>query len=250
LIENAITQLSHPTGQQLHAKGLYILCDGMGGHAEGEVASSLAAKTLYEYFQTHWSDQLPSEAAVEEAIFAANQVIYSANQEKARSGSGRMGTTLVAVLVQDTQVRVAHVGDSRLYRVTPHQVIEQITIDHEVGQRDIRRGVEPEIAYARSDAYQLTQALGPRDNQGLRPEIQSFELQSDCLLLLCSDGLTDNHLLEVFSPTYVQPLLDITSNLEEGVQKLIDLGNLHNGHDNITVVAVRLQVRSQPQLEL
>jgi protein phosphatase len=250
LIENAITQLSHPTGQQFHAKGLYILCDGMGGHAEGEVASSLAAKTLYEYFQTHWLDQLPSEATVEEAIFAANQAIYSANQEKSRSGSGRMGTTLVVVLIQDTQVRVAHVGDSRLYRITPHQALEQITIDHEVGQRDIRRGVEPEIAYARSDAYQLTQALGPRDSQGLRPEIQSFELQSDCLLLLCSDGLTDNHLLEVFSPTYVQPLLDVTFNLEEGVQKLIDLANLHNGHDNITAVAVRLQMRSQPQMEL
>jgi protein phosphatase len=250
LIENAITQLSHPTGHQLHARGLYILCDGMGGHAEGEVASSLAAKTLYEYFQTHWLDQLPSEAMVEEAIFVVNQAIYRANQEKARSGSGRMGTTLVVVLVQDTQVRVAHVGDSRLYRVTPHQPIEQITTDHEVGQRDIRRGVEPEVAYARSDAYQLTQALGPRDNQGLHPEIQSFELQSDCLLLLCSDGLTDNHLLEVFSPTYVQPLLDTTANLEEGVQKLIDLGNLHNGHDNITVVAVRLQVKSQPQLVL
>jgi protein phosphatase len=70
----------------------------------------------------------------------ANQAIYDVNQQNARSGSGRMGTTLVLVLIQDTQVVVAHVGDSRLYQLTRKQGLEQLTVDHEVGQREILRG--------------------------------------------------------------------------------------------------------------
>ena len=79
-----------------------------------------------------------------------------------RSGSGRMGTTLVMAVVVNHQVVVAHVGDSRLYRLTRQKGLQQITVDHEVGQREIQRGIDPDIAYSRPDAYQLTQALGPR----------------------------------------------------------------------------------------
>ncbi|MGC8713355.1 MAG: protein phosphatase 2C domain-containing protein, partial [Leptodesmis sp.] len=173
----------------------------------------------------------------------ANQAIYNVNQQNARSGSGRMGTTLVIVLIHDTQVAVAHVGDSRLYRYTRKRGLEQVTVDHEVGQREIQRGVDPEIAYSRPDAYQLTQALGPRDGNFVRPDVQFFELNEDMLLLLCSDGLSDNDLLEKHWETHVQPLLSSQTNLDKGVSELIELANRYNGHDNITAIAIRAKVR-------
>lgn len=248
IIQSGITKLEGPAGRTLHVRGLYILCDGMGGHAGGEVASALAAETLKQFFETRWTEQLPLEADLREAIYLANKAIHDLNQQNASSGSGRMGTTLVMVLIQDTQVAIAHVGDSRLYRFSRRRGLEQITSDHEVGQREIQRGVEPAIAYARPDAYQLTQALGPRDENFISPDVQFLELNEDLLLLLCSDGLSDNDLLESHWSTHVEPLLANQTNLEQGVNQLVELANQYNGHDNITAIAIRARVR--PNLEL
>ncbi|MBD1910336.1 MULTISPECIES: serine/threonine phosphatase [unclassified Leptolyngbya] len=231
------------TERKLQVKGLYILCDGMGGHASGEVASEMAAQTLRDYFAQNWADEMPSEAVIREGIRVANSALYEMNQKNDSSGSGRMGTTLVLVLVHGTQVAIAHVGDSRLYRFSRRSGLEQVTVDHEVGQREIQRGVEAAIAYARPDAYQLTQALGPRDEQFVNPDVQFLELNEDLLLLLCSDGLTDNDLLEKYCDSHIEPLLSTQVNLEQGVNALIDLANAHNGHDNITAVVVRARVR-------
>jgi protein phosphatase len=242
-IQSEFRRQETPNGRTLSAKGFYILCDGMGGHAGGEVASALAVETLRQYFQQHWKEQLPGENTIREAITQANQAIYDLNQQSSSSGVGRMGTTLVMVLIQDTQAAIAHVGDSRLYRFSRRKGLEQLTVDHEVGQREIQRGVEPEVAYHRPDAYQLTQALGPRDENFINPDVQFLELNEDLLLLLCSDGLTDNNLLETHWRTHLEPLLNFESNLEQGVNQLIDLANDFNGHDNITAVAVRARVR-------
>jgi protein phosphatase len=242
-IETAINKLEFPKDRTVVARGLYILCDGMGGHAAGEVASKEAVKTLQQYFRTHWqSQQLPSEDTIREAVRLANQAIYDMNQQDARSGIGRMGTTLVMVLLSNTHVAVAHVGDSRLYRLSRERGLEQVTVDHEVGQRDISRGVEPAIAYARPDAYQLTQALGPREQNFIIPEVQFLELHEDTLLILVSDGLSDNDLLENHWHTHLEPLLSSGASLERGVSELIDLANQYNGHDNITAVVIRAQV--------
>ena len=246
-IQTQICKLENPFGRTLQAKGMYILCDGMGGHAGGEVASALAVKTLLEYFETHWQDKLPDEDCIRKGVQWANQAIYDVNQQDARSGSGRMGTTLVMVLVQDTQVAVAHVGDSRLYRISRTQSLEQITVDHEVGQRELKRGIPPEIAYSRPDAYQLTQALGPRNAQFVIPDVQFFELDEDTLLLLCSDGLSDNDLIEKNWQTHLKPLLSSRANLDRGANELIELANQCNGHDNITALLIRAKVR--PDLE-
>ncbi|OLP16779.1 hypothetical protein BST81_18965 [Leptolyngbya sp. 'hensonii'] len=246
-----------PAGRVLQARGLYIMCDGMGGHAGGEVASALAVETIKQYFQENWlqaSDEadpatsFPSQASIRKAVHLANKAIYDVNQSNARSGSGRMGTTLVLVLIQGTQVAVAHVGDSRLYCVSRRRGLEQLTTDHDVGQREIQRGVEPTIAYARPDAYQLTQALGPRDENFMNPDIRLLDVNEDTLLVLCSDGLTDNDLLEAHWRTHLEPLLSSQANLDRGVGQLIDLANEYNGHDNITAVLVRLKVR--PNLDL
>lgn len=243
-IDTHISTTHLPSGKIVHARGLYILCDGMGGHASGEVASQLAVDTLRKYFQTHWQDgTLPSEAVIREGVQQANKAIYDRNQESDRSGSGRMGTTMVMLLVQNTKAAIAHVGDSRLYRYTRKHGLEQLTVDHEVGQREILRGVEPEIAYARPDAYQLTQALGPRDEYFINPGVQFLELNEDAVLLLASDGLTDNNVLEAYWQTHVDPLVSSTNSLDAGVNNLIELANQENGHDNITAIAVRVKVR-------
>lgn len=243
-IQTALRKSESGTGRQLHAQGLYILCDGMGGHASGEVASEMAAKTLCQYFDKHWDEtELPTETVIRNGVFAANQAIFDMNQQNDSSGSGRMGTTLVMLLVHNKQGAIAHVGDSRLYRYTRRQGLEQITVDHEVGQREIQRGVEPALAYARPDAYQLTQALGPRGEQFVNPDVQFLELNEDVLFLLCSDGLTDNDVLEKHCESHVEPLLSSQANLEQGVNALVSLANEHNGHDNITVVLVRVKLR-------
>jgi protein phosphatase len=247
-IHTQVKKLETPVGRTLEAKGLYILCDGMGGHAGGEVASALAVDTLRRYFEANWKDQLPKEESIREAIQQANQAIYDLNQQNARSGSGRMGTTVVLVLVHNTEAAIAHVGDSRLYRFSRRRGLEQVTSDHEVGQREIQRGVEPAIAYARPDAYQLTQALGPRDENFINPDVEFLELNEDLLLLLCSDGLTDNDLLETHWRTHIEPLLSSQTSLEQGATQLIELANHYNGHDNITAVLLRAKVR--PNLEM
>lgn len=243
-IQTLIQKVENPMGRSVQARGLYILCDGMGGHASGEVASGMAVEAIRRYFQEHWQDeQLPSEEIVREGVQVANQAIYEVNQKNARSGSGRMGTTLVMMLVQNTNVAIAHVGDSRLYRLTRKRGLEQLTVDHEVAQREIVRGVDPDIAFKRPDANQLTQALGPRGEQFVHPDVQILELNEDTLFIMCSDGLSDNDLVETHWQTHLAPLLSSRANLDQGILQLIELANEQNGHDNITAILIRVKVR-------
>lgn len=249
-LQSDVKRIESPQGKTLQTQGLYVLCDGMGGHAGGEVASALAVKTLETYFAENWQNQLPSEEQIREAIGQANRAIFDLNQERASSGSGRMGTTLAMALLQNNKLAIAHVGDSRIYRFSARNGLEQITVDHEVGQREIQRGIQETIAYARPDAYQLTQALGPRDENGIKPDISFLELNEDMLLLLCSDGLTDNDLLETYWESHLTPMLSGQMSLDIGVSHLIELANQYNGHDNITAIAIRLRFMSTPSQTL
>lgn len=242
-INTDITRQQTNRSRNTRGRGLYIVCDGMGGHASGEVASSLAVKTLQEFFSTRADERMPGQEVIEEGIRQANQALYQVNQAQESYGSGRMGTTLVLALVRDTTVAIAHVGDSRIYQVN-RRGMEQLTVDHEVGQRAIQEGIPAAIAYSRPDAYQLTQALGPHDHHYIKPDIRIFEVREDTLFLLCSDGLSDNELIEKNWQTHLSPLLSSSANLEEGVRELIDLANQQNGHDNITAVLVRIKVQA------
>ncbi len=257
-LSTQIVKAERPSGRVVQGRGVYILCDGMGGHAGGEVASQLAVDTLQSFFQEYWttqeatqsgpgwntlSSQLPPSTIIRKGIQLANQAIYDRNQDDSRMGNGRMGTTLVLVILCGISVAVAHVGDSRVYRYTRKRGLEQITIDHEVGQREIQRGVDPEVAYSRMDAYQLTQALGPRDESYVEPDVQFMELAEDTILLLASDGLTDNDLLETHWQTHLDPMMSSQMSLDQGVRQLVDLANEVNGHDNITAIAIRAKVR-------
>jgi protein phosphatase len=232
----------NPEGIVSEYQGLYILCDGMGGHAAGEVASAMAIQKLQNYWEKNWQDVLPSTEEIQQSILFTNQALFEINQGKAAAGNGRMGTTLVMVMIQGNQVAVAHVGDSRCYILEAHGNPVQITLDHEVGQREILRGVEPEIAYGRHDSYQLTQAIGPRDEDSIDPEIQFFSLREDTLILLASDGLTDQDLLEIHGEELLRPMVKKEISLSAGVNKLVEFGNNYNGHDNITAIAVLVSI--------
>jgi protein phosphatase len=241
--QTQLHKVSGPKGAVLRSKGLYVLCDGMGGHASGEVASQMAVNTLRDYLAEHWSDHLPDQETLSEAVLKANQVIFDINQSKATSGIGRMGTPLVLARVHNLDIAVVHVGDSRLYSYSKRLGLRQLTLDHEVGQREINRGVEPALAYARPDAYQLTQALGPRGKEDLFPSIAYHEITEDTLLLLCSDGLSDNDLLERHVDSHIADLLSSKANLDHGVAQLLDLANEKNGHDNITAIVIRIKLQ-------
>jgi protein phosphatase len=240
-----LREIVSPTDQVLSGQGLYILCDGMGGHEQGEVASQLTVETLQANLEFFWDEQiLPDQAKIITAIHQTNQTIYEINQTETRSGSGRMGTTLVMLLVNQTEVAIAHVGDSRCYRFTASIGLEQLTLDHEVGQREINRGVDEKVAYNRADAYQLTQAIGPRDQQFVQPDIKFLSVEENTLFLLASDGLTDNNLVENNYHAILQPLLHHRFTLPEATEQLIDLANQLNGHDNISVILVRILVNT------
>jgi protein phosphatase len=231
-----------PEGINSEYRGLYVLCDGMGGHAAGEVASTMAIQKLQEYWDEHWQNVLPSAEEIKKAILFTNQALFEINQTKAAAGNGRMGTTLVMVMIQNNQIAIAHVGDSRCYILETSSRPVQITLDHEVGQREILRGVEPEIAYGRPDSYQLTQAIGPRDESSIDPEVQFFSLREDTLILIASDGLTDRDLLELHGEELLRPMVEKAISLSAGVSQLVEFGNNYNGHDNITAIAVLVNI--------
>ena len=246
-IETQIHKQETNKGTNLNAKGLFIVCDGMGGHASGEVASSLAVEYLRKYFKKNWQDKLPDAKTIKEGILLANEVLHSQNSQQGQIGSGRMGTTLVMGLLDNNKFAIAHVGDSRAYKITRKSGLELLTTDHCVAQTEIRQGVAPEIAFARADAFQLTQALGPRENAFVHPEINFMDIKEDTLFLMCSDGLYDNDLLENNYKKLLLPLISSGSDLDEGIAEIIDFANEVNGHDNITCVLVRIKV--QPNLD-
>ncbi len=231
--------LSTPDLPDGNHRGLYILCDGMGGMAKGEVASQLATKTLRSYLNSRWHHHLPTEMSLELAIKAANKAVFEVNKQEQRSGASRMGTTAVVVLVSNSHVRYVHIGDSRLYRLTRQQGLEQLTTDHNTYQRALRQGYSPEEAQAYGQ--QLTQALGPWSGEALHPHIQTLAIEEDTVLLLCSDGLSDQELLEKHVNSHLMGLLDSRTNLVRGTEQLMDLANQKNGHDNITAIAIRLR---------
>jgi serine/threonine protein phosphatase PrpC len=231
-----------------HDRGLFVVCDGMGGHAGGEIASAMAVEGIAEQFREFWSQQLPNAEQMVSMIREVNQTIYRLNEQSARQDYGRMGTTLVLLALHNTRVAIANVGDSRIYRVTssPKPYCEQITKDHEVGNRLIDQGVPPEVAWARFDAHQLTQAIGPNEMGRVEPTMDFFDLDDNCLFLLCSDGLCDNSVVENYWKTHLYPLLSPAYDLQQGVEDVLALGNEINGHDNLTAVLVRCLVEKHP----
>ena len=242
-------------------RGLFVLCDGMGGHEGGAEASAIAVNSIIEQFQPFWVDTLPGSQKLEEIISNANQAIFIKNESEQRQALGRMGTTLVMLTIHDLEVAIAHVGDSRIYKVTnsPNLPAEdatesnlpklaQITRDHEVLNQLIDLGVDLETAQARPDAHQLTQALGPNPTNLLSPSIQIFSLTEPTLFLLCSDGLCDNDAIEQNWRSHLLPILNKEIDLQTGLDNLIELGNNINGYDNLTAILVLCDLDDQDRM--
>jgi protein phosphatase len=231
---------------------MVVICDGVGGHAGGDVASGLAISTLEAHLSTdlHPVGIDPAQgpkreqitAALDTAIYAANDLICQRNDDEQRLERERMGTTLVMGLTDNHQLYIAHVGDSRAYWIT-RQGCYQITLDDDVASREVRLGYSLyRMVVQHPIAGSLVQAMGMLPSQNLQPTIERFVIDQDCLFLLCSDGLSDYDRVEEFWQAVLLPVLEAKVDLAAAGKRLIELANLKNGHDNVTIGLIHCQV--------
>jgi len=228
------------------AEACAIVCDGIGGQDGGEVASEEAIGVLRDKLQqmplhqANW-DPLSLTSKLERAACAANDKIASRNDSEHRQGRQRMGTTLVMALAHIHELYVAHVGDSRAYWIT-RTGCYQVTLDDNVACREVRLGYSLyRDALEQVAAGALIQALGITSSNTLHPTVQRFPVDEDCVLLLCSDGLSDKDRVEECWEAEILPILDGSINLDKARDRLIEIANTRNGHDNVTVALIHCQ---------
>lgn len=211
--------------------GVYVVCDGMGGAAAGEIASSLAVDEMMRLLTQRAGDN-PLLTDAEQAAASANQAIFS-RAERSQQLNG-MGTTLVALLVEERRVWMLNVGDSRGYRLR-NAHLEQITVDHSLVEEQIRMGRMSQSEAARSPLRNvITRALGTQNT--VTPDIFELEAEPGDLFLLCSDGLTRE-----LSDARIESLLRQSTPLEELCTQLVAAANQAGGHDNITCLLLRAE---------
>lgn len=223
-----------------------IVCDGIGGQDGGEVASEEAIAVLCEKLQqmplhqANW-DPKSLTSKLERAACAANDKIAGRNDTEHRQGRQRMGTTLVMALAHIHELYVAHVGDSRAYWIT-RTGCYQVTLDDDVACREVRLGYSLyRDALEQVAAGALIQALGITSSNTLHPTVQRFPVDEDCVLLLCSDGLSDKDRVEECWEAEILPILDGSINVAKARDRLIEIANTRNGHDNVTVALIHCQ---------
>ncbi len=223
-----------------------IVCDGIGGQDGGEVASEEAIAVLRDKLQqmplhqANW-DPLSLTSKLERAACAANDKIAGRNDSEHRQGRQRMGTTLVMALAHIHELYVAHVGDSRAYWIT-RTGCYQVTLDDDVACREVRLGYSLyRDALEQVAAGALIQALGITSSNTLHPTVQRFPVDEDCVLLLCSDGLSDKDRVEECWEAEILPILDGSINVAKARDRLIEIANTRNGHDNVTVALIHCQ---------
>ncbi|MGC2614037.1 MAG: Stp1/IreP family PP2C-type Ser/Thr phosphatase [Terracidiphilus sp.] len=213
--------------------GVYLVCDGMGGAAAGEIASTIAVDEVLRLL-THPNpeDGTPLPDAAQNAIGAANEAIFSRAQRNHRLSG--MGTTLVALATREQRVWVLNVGDSRCYRFRRGQ-LQQLTQDHSLVEEQVRLGrMTPREALHSPLKNVITRALGTQSQ--VTPDVFEFEAEPGDLFLLCSDGLTRE-----LPDSVIQTLLTGDVTLEEFSARLVDAAKKAGGHDNITCLLVRAQ---------
>jgi protein phosphatase len=234
-----------------------IICDGLGGHEGGEVASSMSITTIEQQLQVLLHqveiDSEPFSPAafsrqLEAIVRVVNNQIVALNDRQQRQAQQRMGTTLVMAVIPRpqgqvcNQVYIVHVGDSRIYWVSP-QNCRQVTLDDDVATRESVLGYNFYIySHQRVDGGALIQALGTRASDNLVPRVQRFQIDEDCLILLCSDGLSDFERVNELYESHIQPILTQNLQLRSACQSLITEANNRNGHDNVTVALMRCKL--------
>jgi len=212
--------------------GVYVVCDGMGGAAAGEVASSVAVAEVMQLLTNRpGTNPLPADA--EQAVAAANEAIFSRSQRSEKLSG--MGTTLVALLAEERHAWMLNVGDSRGYRLR-NSNLEQITLDHSLVEEQMRLGQMSEEEALRSPLKNvITRALGTQSV--VTPDVFELESEPGDLFLLCTDGLTRE-----LSDSLLESLLQLDLPLDGLCSRLVAAANQAGGHDNITCLLVRANV--------
>ncbi|MBD0335539.1 MAG: protein phosphatase 2C domain-containing protein [Cyanobacteria bacterium Co-bin13] len=223
---------------------LVVVCDGIGGHESGNVASQLAIQTVQQQLTPLLQTPTLAPAVVTErlkqAVNAANDAIAQRNDQEHRQDRERMGTTLVVALIYPPYLFIAHLGDSRAYRISAQSCC-QITLDDDVAARETRLGYALyRDALNSPSAGALVQALGIGESGYLQPTVQHFLLDDDSLYLICSDGLSDFERVDSFWLSTIRPAVLGQVVLAQVGQQLVNLANGYNGHDNVTVGLVSL----------
>jgi PPM family protein phosphatase len=221
---------------------LYVLSDGMGGQAHGEVASAIAIETIVEHcresrndpditlFGSSRPDLCERTNRLMSAVRMANRKIFdAATQNPAQDG---MGATLVAAWLDDRRMSVVHVGDSRAYLLRGGS-LEQLTADHSLVAEHVRRGTMTRQEAETSQLQNiLVRALGTQDQVEVDADEQML-LEGDTVLL-CSDGLT-----HMVSDPEIASILSTTEPAQAAADRLVELANENGGLDNVTVIVIR-----------
>lgn len=224
-------------------RGLFVLCDGMGGGPAGEVASALAANSIVDNFngsetsttQSSGSANgyLPQTGRLSDAVRRSNQFIYRQAQEN--PDHAEMGTTVVSALVNDRIASVAHVGDSRAY-LWHRGSLEALTRDHSLVETRVAAGiVDREASFESDDQNVLIRVLGREPD--VEVDLTEVLIQPGDYLLLCSDGLTRMVPEQALSDAIAQ--LRVPQKI---CDHLIRAANDGGGEDNVTVIVVHLPV--------
>lgn len=230
-------------GSQQPEQALAMVCDGVGGHQGGEVASKLAIEQVRQHLKMGKQESPETIITeIEKAVSLANDVISDQNDTEHRYGQQRMGTTLVMALADRHEMYLTHVGDSRIYWIT-YGGCYQLTLDDDLASRQTRLGhMLYREALQQPSAGALVQALGMSSSQLLHPTTQRLIIDEESVFLLCSDGLSDNDLVELYWEEEILPILTEGKDLKKVSQRLINLANRLNGHDNVTVSLVKCSV--------
>lgn len=219
--------------------GLLVLADGMGGYNAGEVASGIAVKTIVnlvreaverEDMSVHDDESAMSRPSIilRDAIHRANKIIYQTARTQPQCEG--MGTTIVAALFFDNKVSIAHVGDSRMYRLRSEK-FEQVTMDHSLLQELVDRGFySAEEAQRAANKNYVTRALGVEPD--VEVEVQEVPVQKGDFFALCSDGLSDM----VEDDDIHLTISTFSANLDTVAKQLIQLANDNGGRDNVSIL--------------
>lgn len=212
-----------------------IVCDGMGGHAGGHIASEIAVEVVAAGMRAltpaDWLDDQKVIDCVKNSVFRANDAILA--RSHADPALYDMGTTICMLAFMDDKVVTANIGDSRIYRVADG-AIEQVSEDHSLVAERIRAGeLDPDSVEVRMLSNILTRALG-MDRVTVDITIESL-VKGD-VYLLCSDGLSD-----MLTPQDMQRIIDQNPDLQLAAVRMIDLANRRGGNDNITSAMARVR---------
>jgi PPM family protein phosphatase len=211
------------------AEYLFVVADGMGGHARGEEASRIAVETVRDRFFS-----IPTEPAPERLLLAfqeANREIYRLAHNGAQHQT--MGTTCTALALVQGRIYIVHVGDSRVYRINKHG-IEQLTVDHTLVEGLRREGVlTAEEAAHHPRRHALTRAIGT--DPDVQPDVlPSLPANRGDVYLLCSDGLDEVPASEI-------KRVVLSYEPDEACERLIRMANERGGKDNVTVLVVSVK---------